>query len=102
MRWGGRARPAVDMVAGPNLDPAEPEILVYAPSPSGGVKLAALEYVVAAPAWEPAHPGVAPSLNGVEFDDHRAPEAWHGLGFPHYDLHAWVWEHNPAGVFAAF
>ncbi len=25
-----------------------------------------------------------------------------GVPFPHFDLHAWIWQGNPAGMFAEF
>ncbi|WP_203336148.1 hypothetical protein [Nocardioides limicola] len=62
----------------------DPEILVYAPLPNGKLRLVAVEYA----SWAPA------SLFGVQFDPP------HG-GPPFHTLHAWVWQANPNGVFAA-
>jgi hypothetical protein len=83
------------------VDPSAPEILVYAPAPGGGLRLAAAEFMVAAAPWDALH-SAPPMLAGVVFDDHRAPEARHGIPIPHYDLHAWVWQHNPSGTFFPF
>ena len=83
------------------VDPSAPEILVYAPHKNGGLKLVAAEFMVAAAPWDAAHAG-PPTLAGQAFDDHRDPAHWHGVPFAHYDLHAWVWQNNPDGVFAAF
>ena len=73
------------------LDVAQPEVLVYAPLPNGELKLVAAEYLM------PAAAGPRPTLYGQLFED-GPPD----LPFPSYALHAWVWEHNPSGMFAAF
>lgn len=83
----------------PALDPARPEVLLYAPSGEGR-KLVAVEWVqlYSDPVAEPPGGTALPSLFGATFD------GWmpgHGPGMPwHADLHAWVWHANPAGVFA--
>lgn len=42
----------------------------------------------------------SPVLFGRTFD---GPMAGHGPGMPwHYDLHVWIWAHNPSGTFAQF
>jgi hypothetical protein len=75
------------------VDPLKPEGLVYAPAPDGGLKLAAVEYVVPGLASNP--PGVSepPTVFGREMVI-LVP----AVGF--YTLHAWIWSHNPAGMFA--
>lgn len=83
------------------VDASEPEILVYAPAKNGKLKLVAVEFMVAAAPWDSAHAG-APTLAGQTYDDHRAPETWHGIPFAHYDLHTWVWQNNPSGMFFPF
>lgn len=80
--------------------PDEPEVLLYAPTPNGGMRLVGVEYQVFASAWDPAN-SEPPSLFGQTFEDHRAEGTTHGLP-PHYELHAWIWRHNPAGMFAPF
>jgi|GEM_PF-636870 len=82
------------------VDATRPEALLYAPSPSGQLRLVGVEYQVFAFAWDPANPD-PPSLFGETFEDHRAEGTTHGLP-PHYELHAWIWRHNPAGMFAPF
>ncbi len=96
------------------VDPLEPEILLYAPKASGGYRLVGVEYWMIALAntesgpapWLGTEPpplgffNAAPSLFGQPFD---GPMEGHEPGMPwHYDLHVWVFEHNPAGVFAMF
>ena len=66
------------------LDPAAPEILVYAPRKNGSLKLVAVEYAT----WD-----ASASLFGQAFDAPHPPE-----GPPFHTLHAWVWQGNPAGV----
>lgn len=83
------------LAADAELDPLKPEVLLYVPSSSGGVRLVAVEYFIASAAVS-AHP----SLFGQPFD---GPMAGHEPGMPeHYDLHAWIWANNPGGVFAQF
>ncbi len=75
------------------IDPTRPEILLYAPS-EDGLRLVGVEYFVA----NVGQPH--PQLFGRVFD---GPMAGHGPGMPeHYDLHAWLWQANPQGVFAAW
>ena len=66
-----------------------PELLVYEPVKNGGLRLVAVEYIVPFAAWTGAAP---PSLHGVEFHRNESFGLW--------VLHAWVWKHNPAGIFA--
>ena len=74
------------------IDVLRPEGLVYAPGPDGQLVLAAVEYVVPGPNSNP--PGVSdpPSVFGMEM--HILVPA---VGF--YIHHAWIWRHNPAGMF---
>lgn len=72
-------------------DLLRPEVLLYAPSDTG-LKLVAVEYFQA-DAGQPH-----PRLLGQWFD---GPMPGHGPGMPtHYDLHVWLWKHNPSGMFA--
>jgi hypothetical protein len=83
----------LDLIDG-TLSLAQPEILVYAPAQNGRLRLVAVEYVVPVAA-SPERP----SLFGRGFDDAHDVGAPYG---PQWDLHAWVWHHNPLGVFAPF
>lgn len=82
------------------VDPTRPEILVYEPQPSGRLRLVAVEFMVPAAAWDPFNSG-PPMLGSHAFDDHRPPGSG-GPPFPHYQLHAWVWKDNPAGIYTPF
>jgi hypothetical protein len=75
------------------VDPLKPEALVYAPGPNGKLRLASVEYVVPGLGSNP--PGVSepPTVFGMEM--HILVPA---VGF--YIHHAWIWRHNPAGMFA--
>lgn len=86
----------------PAIDLTTPEILLYA-SVNGNLKLVGVEYFYGvgapdAPVPNPAPP--APVLFGLPFD---GPMLGHEPGMPpHYDLHVWVWQANPSGIFAPF
>lgn len=75
-----------------SVDPLLPEVLVYAPAPNGGRRLVAVEWIV----FRHLQPN-PPSLFGHTFhlNPRLGPQgAW--------ILHAWVWHHNPSGMFADF
>jgi hypothetical protein len=111
----------VDRMADDKLDPREPEELLYIDTPKGR-RLLAVEWSVPAlegglPHYgtEPPDPGrTSPPprmFGGRVFDGpmqghnlvgawdsdlHLTPQPWH------YDLHVWLWEENPDGIFAQF
>jgi hypothetical protein len=74
----------------------KPEALVYEPRPNGRMRLVALEYVVFQQAWDARH-SKPPRLFGRKFELVGAGNRY-GLD-PFYELHAWVWKHNPRGMF---
>jgi hypothetical protein len=75
------------------VDPLTPEILLYVPT-AEGMKLVGVEYFVAY-VGQPA-----PILFGQSMD---GPMPGHEPGQPeHYDLHVWLWQGNPDGIFAEF
>lgn len=85
------------LVADGVLRATAPEALVYAPSAAGRLRLVAVEYVVLKSAWQKRHAS-PPSLFGHRFD---LTPAGNRFGLPaFYSLHAWIWQHNPAGTFA--
>jgi hypothetical protein len=80
------------------VDPLEPEALVYESAPDGGLKLVAVEWIVRGPQSNP--PGVPagappPAVLGMDMHILVPPP---GPAF--YLMHAWIWKHNPAGMFA--
>jgi hypothetical protein len=81
------------LVADNAVDPIEPEVLVYESAPHGGLKLVAVEWVVRGPHTNPPGVPTAPSVLGMPM--HILVPA---VGF--WLKHAWIWKHNPAGMFA--
>jgi hypothetical protein len=76
------------------VDAATPEALVYQPIGNGKLRLVAVEYIVFFSMWEGAS---KPSLFGREFKLIGTPNRY---GIPaFYELHAWVWQNNPSGMF---
>ena len=74
-----------------------PEVLVYEPQADGSLDLVAVEYVVFESDWTGATP---PTLFGRPFHHFDAPNRYDLP--PFYALHAWIWDRNPAGLFANF
>jgi hypothetical protein len=73
------------------LDPLQPEAMVYAPGPQGQLELGAVEYIVPAADWDAAGNTTPPSVLGHQLHLNK------DLGV--YVLHIWLWRHNPAGMF---
>ena len=69
------------------IDPSEPEVLLYLPNDDGVLELVAVEYIF-------PNVGVVPSLFGQDYQFSAARNR--------YELHAWIWKHNPAGMFENF
>ena len=80
------------------IDPLRPEVIMYEPQPDGSRRLVGVEFVVYRAAWDAAHPGQPPTLLGIPFDE-KFDEDAHGHE-DHYELHVWLWRHNPLGLFA--
>jgi hypothetical protein len=77
--------------------PDQPEVLLYVPDKNGKLKLAGVEYFQAAAGRTATQ---APEILGVKFD---GPMPGHNPEMPeHFDLHLWLWERNPSGLFAAW
>jgi hypothetical protein len=81
-----------------------PPILLYVPDGQGGLRLAGIELLVFAAAWDAAnnHP---PMYRGREYnymaDNPDTPNHDEAHNFmPHYDLHIWLFDHNPSGLYA--
>jgi len=86
----------------PAINTLEPEILLYVQT-DDGMKLLSVEYFYGigapdTPVPNPAPP--SPTIFGRPLD---GPLEQHEPGQPpHYDLHVWLWQANPAGIFAPF
>lgn len=83
------------------IDPALPEVLLYAPTAGGGKRLVGIEFMVHQDAWAGAGNTTAPTVAGRTFD---APDPNHPDPNirPFHTLHVWIWEENPDGMFAHF
>lgn len=85
----------------PAIDALRPELLLYVPKGNTKLRFVGVEYMRrAADQTPPIDPSDKPSLFGIPFDG-PMPEHAPGMGW-HYDLHVWVAEASPSGVFAAF
>ena len=73
------------------FDPAHPEVLLYAPVPGEQrLQLVGVEYLVPIALSSTAPPGFAGTADKWREDTE---------GFGLWELAAWIWEHNPNGVF---
>jgi hypothetical protein len=83
---------------GAPIDPLRPAILLYLPRAHGSLELVAVEYFAVDADQDLTTDVDRPSLFGQPFD---GPMLGHAPGMPiHYDLHVWLYEQNPNGVFA--
>jgi hypothetical protein len=71
--------------------PERPQYLVYAPQKDGSRRLAALDYTVPYDKWQSDK---APEFFGIPFTRNDAFGVWM--------FHIWIFQHNPAGIFANF
>jgi hypothetical protein len=88
------------------MDPAvnilEPEILLYVES-GNGLKLLGVEYMFAIGAPDTHVPNPAPPSPIIFGRPLDGPMEQHEPGQPpHYDLHVWLWQANPRGIFTPF
>lgn len=84
------------LVASGVVDAAHPQIVIYEPTPNGGLQLIGADFLVLADAWNATH-AHAPELMGQLFQFFDAPNRF-GLP-PFYTLHVWAWKPNPNGAF---
>lgn len=90
----------IALVIDPTFNPTTPEVLVYEPDNHGNLNLVAVEYVAFEADWAGESP---PVLFGEHF--HRMAgagesEPQNRYGLPaFYELHLWLWKHNPSGMF---
>ncbi len=82
------------------IDADKPEILLYAKDHDGKLRLAGAEWFTADLDQDLSTDAGRPVLFGQRFD---GPMPGHEPGMPiHFDLHAWIWQDNPLGTFAAW
>ena len=80
------------------VDPTNPEIVIYEPQADGSLRLIGADFLIFADAWDQAHPdGATPQLMGQLFHRFEAPNRF---GLPSfYTLHVWAWKTNPTGTY---
>ena len=94
---GGMGVHYVRNVGDGEIDPANPEALVYEVTQSGRLRLVAVEYV----AVQALFPDGPPELFGQQFTPKSFTFA-DGGELEIYKLHVWIWKWNPNGLFADF
>jgi hypothetical protein len=78
------------------IDATRPQIVIYEPTPSGGLRLTGADYLVLADTWNAKHSS-PPELMGQLFHLFDTPNRF---GLPaFYTLHVWAWKENPNGAF---
>jgi hypothetical protein len=84
----------------PSVNILEPEILLYIET-ADGMKLLGVEYMFAIGAPDTHVPNPAPPAPIIFGRPLDGPMEQHEPGQPpHYDLHVWIWQANPSGMFA--
>jgi hypothetical protein len=84
------------LVGDGELDPRQPEIVIYEPLPNGRLRLIGADYLAFADAWDKKGIGT-PQLMGQLLHLFESPNRF-GLP-PFYTLHVWAWKENPTGMF---
>jgi hypothetical protein len=88
---------------GTHTDFMQPSVLIYEPQADGSMKLVAIENLVWAAAWQEAGNDGPPSFHGYDYyymHDNPETDVDEAHDFePHYELHFWLYEENPSGMF---
>ena len=85
-----------DLVNKGVLDATHPQIVIYEPTPSGGLRLIGADYLLFQATWDANNPA-PPQLMGQAFHLFDTPNRF---GLPaFYTLHVWAWKDNPNGAF---
>ncbi len=77
------------------LELTQPEVLMYEPQPNGEMKLISVEYIIFEDSWAQPEP---PQFLGQTLK-RKTAVGIHEVP-PFFEVHAWVWKHNPSGIFA--
>lgn len=78
----------------------KPDVLLYEKRPNGEFRLTGVEYFVLKSTWDAANGGATaapPTLFGAD-----VPLSDHPPFGKHYELHVWIFQHNPSGIFASW
>jgi hypothetical protein len=85
-----------DLINAGVVDATHPQIVIYEPTPGGGLKLIGADFLVFKDGWDANHTA-PPQLMGQAFHLFDAPNRF---GLPaFYTLHVWAWKPNPLGAF---
>jgi hypothetical protein len=85
-----------DLVMDGQLDPQQPEALIYEHR-NGKARLVGVEYIVIAEGWHTNNGAATPVLLGQQMHYVGSPNRY---GLPaFYELHVWAWRLNPKGTF---
>ena len=84
------------LVSGGELNPKEPQALIYEPV-GNAMKLVGVEYIALADNWLTAHQQAPPILEGQLLQYIGAPNRYALPGL--FELHVWAWRDNPHGAF---
>lgn len=91
---------------GTHTDFETPGVLIYQPQADGSLRLVAIENLVFEKGWRAAGRQDLPAFHGFQYYhmvDNPLTSADEAHGFePHYELHFWLYDENPAGAFAPF
>ena len=85
------------------VDVTKPEIILFEPTPNGGIRITGADFLTPVAAWDAAHAvppethAAPPELGGQLFHLFDSPNRF-GLD-PFYTLHVWAWKDNPNGTF---
>lgn len=89
-----------ERIADPAIVATEPEVLLYEARPDGTRRLVGVEWFAVDPDQDLTTDDGRPTVLGVPFE---GAMPGHEPGMPvHFDLHAWIWKHNPEGTFATW
>ncbi|HKY60857.1 MAG TPA: hypothetical protein VJP59_07595 [Gemmatimonadota bacterium] len=93
--------------AGMHTDFTQPSVLVYVPDETGALRLAAVENLVFEKAWKAAGNAGPPEFLGRQYwhriDNPLTADVDEAHMFePHYELHVWLHEDNPSGMFSPY
>ena len=84
------------LVSGGQLNPKEPQALIYEPV-GKAMKLVGVEFIAIADPWLTAHQQAPPVLEGQLLQYIGTPNRYALPGL--FELHVWAWRDNPHGAF---
>lgn len=95
---GGAANPSAGDA---QVDPLQPEMLLYERRADGQMHLVGVEYLVFTAAWERVNGAGAtpPAVFGEPLPASLHTFPGNPNPIPHYELHVWIWTPNPLGMF---